>query len=86
MLLDTSACPAWVMPNADGAGYYTLELAAGDFARTVRCLVGRLLARATVWARSPVGSAVCAAFVWKVALAIGARTCGQPPHGHDGSG
>ncbi len=28
--LDTDACPAWVMPNADAAGYYRWSLAAAD--------------------------------------------------------
>ena len=33
MLLDASACPAWVMPNADGAGYYRFTLAREDLVK-----------------------------------------------------
>ena len=30
MLLDASACPSWIMPNADGAGYYRFTVARED--------------------------------------------------------
>ena len=33
MLLDASACPSWVMPNADGAGYYRFTLAREDLVK-----------------------------------------------------
>jgi cytosol alanyl aminopeptidase len=33
MLLDASACPTWVMPNADGAGYYRFTLAREDLVK-----------------------------------------------------
>src|SRR5262249_6826478 len=31
--LEGGSCPSWVMPNADGAGYYRFSLAAPDFAK-----------------------------------------------------
>jgi alanyl aminopeptidase len=33
MLLDASACPSWVMPNADGAGYYRFAMAREDLVK-----------------------------------------------------
>ncbi len=30
VMLDSDSCPAWIMPNADGAGYYRFVLGAAD--------------------------------------------------------
>ncbi|MCU0686967.1 MAG: M1 family metallopeptidase [Polyangiaceae bacterium] len=38
LALPAARCPAWVMPNADGAGYYRWQLPAGDLHRLARAL------------------------------------------------
>jgi alanyl aminopeptidase len=38
LALEGAACPAWVFPNAEGAGYYRFSLAPGDLARVKRAL------------------------------------------------
>jgi cytosol alanyl aminopeptidase len=43
--LEHPGCPSWVMPNADGAGYYRWSLPAGSFARLRSAGFSRLTAR-----------------------------------------
>jgi cytosol alanyl aminopeptidase len=45
MPLDASACPAWIMPNADGAGYYRFTLAREDLVKLREKGYGKLNAR-----------------------------------------
>jgi alanyl aminopeptidase len=45
LALDAPTCPDWVLPNADGAGYYRWALAAPDAARLGHDGVPRLSAR-----------------------------------------
>jgi alanyl aminopeptidase len=43
--LEGGACPAWLMPNADAAGYYRFALAPADLARLRRAGMAQLLPR-----------------------------------------
>ena len=56
--LDTTACPAWVMPNAEGAGYYRWALPAADLAK----LTGAGWAQLSTRERMSVADSVRAGF------------------------
>ena len=45
MPLDGGACPAWVMPNADGAGYYRWSLSAPELEKLRKAGYAKLTAR-----------------------------------------
>jgi alanyl aminopeptidase len=54
--LETSSCPAWVMPNADGAGYYRYALAPADNKKLAAALPSLRETERISFARSVVAS------------------------------
>src|SRR4029079_11560340 len=56
--LETASCPAWVMPNADAAGYYRWTLPAADFSK----LAGQGFAKLTAPERMSLAGSLRAGF------------------------
>lgn len=56
LVLETSTCPAWVHPNADGAGYFRFALAADDRAALEKAFVQLNAAEQRVYADSLVAA------------------------------
>lgn len=56
--LDAAACPAWVLPNADGAGYYRWSLPVGE----LRSLAGAAASRLGVRERMSLAENIDAGF------------------------